>query len=98
MTNKQKTIIIAGANSIHTLRYIDGISKKIANIVFITNNIDNLILPKNVTAYAVNFKLTSLQSRYKIAQILKHYNNCIVHIQQANSYAYHTLKAIVKLY
>ena len=90
----QKKIIIVGSNSVHTHRYIKAISPYFEQVVFITNNITNTILPVNVTTHTLNFKLSNFKVRFQIANIIKPYPGIIVHIHQANSYAYHTLKAI----
>ncbi len=90
----KQTIILVGSNSVHTLRYLVGISPFVNNIVFITNNINGLELPNNVVAHEVNFSLYNLRARFQIAKIISNYEGNIIHIQQANSYAYHTLKAI----
>ena len=89
-----QVIILVGANSVHTLRYLVGISTFVNNIVFITNNTDGLELPSNVVAHIVNFSLYNLRARFQIAKIISNYEGSIIHIHQANSYAYHTLKAI----
>jgi glycosyltransferase involved in cell wall biosynthesis len=91
-------IVIVGASSIHTIRYINGISTKFNKIIFITNHSNNLSLPDNTIIYNVNFKLLSFLTPWRIAKILKtHYNTNatnIIHIHQANSYAYHAIRAI----
>ena len=92
--NSEKTIIIVGANSVHTLRFIKGVLHFYTNVVFITNNSEGLTLGSNVLVCRLNFKLTSLKTRYQIARIIKQYNNPIIHIHQANSYAFHTLKGV----
>lgn len=64
-------------------------------IIFITNNQANLNeLPNNVKLHTINFKLINLAARFQIARIISAYPNALIHIHQANSYAYHTLKAI----
>ncbi len=89
-----QAIILVGANSVHTLRYLVGISPFVNNIVFITNNTDGLELPSNIVAHVINFSLYNLRARSQIAKIISNYEGSIIHIHQANSYAYHTLKAI----
>lgn len=94
----EKSIVIIGSSSIHTIRYINGISPYFNQIVFITNKqLDNKhsqLFHDNILVYPCNFKLSSLTTKYKIAKILKKHNANIVHIHQANSYAYHALKGI----
>ncbi len=91
--NKQ-IVILVGSNSVHTLRYLIGISNFVNNIVFITNNTNGLELPSNVVVHVVNFSLYNISARFQIAKIITNYEGSVIHIQQANSYAYHTLKAI----
>ena len=90
----KKTIILVGSNSVHTLRYLNGISPFVDKIIFITNNTSGINLPDNVVSFVVNFSLHNLRARFQIAKIISNYEGSIIHIQQANSYAYHTLKAI----
>ncbi len=94
----EKSIVIIGSSSIHTIRYINGICSHIDKIIFITNkHIENThthLFNDNVTVYYLNFKLSSLTTKYKIAKILKKHNCQIAHIHQANSYAYHAIKGI----
>lgn len=88
------TIILVGSNSIHTLRFLNAISNYFEKVIFITNNIYNLDLPQNVETCTINFKFSNFKARFQIANIIKKHPKAIVHIHQANSYAYHTLKAI----
>lgn len=85
---------MVGSNSVHTLRYLFGISTYINKIIFITNNTDGLTFPKNVVTFVINFSLHNLRARFQIAKIISDYEGSIIHIHQVNSYAYHTLKAI----
>lgn len=91
-----KVIALVGSNSIHTIRYLTAIAPYFKQVIFITNakwqTDENT--PDNIITYFINFKLLSISSRKKIADILIQHNIQLVHIQQANSYAYHTLKAI----
>lgn len=91
--NKQ-TIIIIGSNSVHSIRYLNGVYKHFKQTIFITNNTHGLNLDKSILTYSINFKLSNFKARYQIAKILKQYPNSIIHIHQANSFAYHSIKAI----
>ena len=92
-----RNIALVGSNSIHTLRYLIAIAAKFPQIIFITHGIPTTNLPTNIIIYNIDFRLRSIKSRNEIAAILAQHNISIVHIQQANSYAYHTLKAIKKI-
>lgn len=91
-----KIIALVGSNSIHTIRYLLAIAPYFKQVIFITNapwqtpeyNADNII------THILNFKLLNTHIRKQIANILCERQIQLVHIQQANSYAYHTLKAI----
>lgn len=89
-----RPLIIVGSNSIHTLRYINAIGQFVEKIVFITNTATQL--PPHITCYQINFSLSNLIASNQIGKILKLYSNPIIHIHQANSYAYHTSRAIKK--
>lgn len=93
---KEYTIALIGSNSIHTIRYLLGIAPYFRQIIFITNESwqANESYPDHITIYPVNFRLLNTACRKKIAEILVKHQIKLVHIQQANSYAYHTLKAI----
>ena len=94
MLNRQ--LIVIGSNSIHTLRYLEAVCNKYiqSKIIFITNSSHHLILPENVIVHNIDFRLSNFRAKHQIAIILKQYNNCILHIHQANSYAYHSIRAV----
>ncbi|MCC2644572.1 MAG: glycosyl transferase family 1, partial [Burkholderiales bacterium] len=89
-------IALIGSNSIHTIRYLLGIAPYFKKIIFITNEAwrPNISCPENIIIYQADFKLLNIRCRKKIAMILNKHQINLVHIQQANSYAYHTFKAI----
>ncbi len=91
---KDKVLIIVGSNSVHSIRYLTAVYQNFEQTVFITNNTHNLNLPTSIITYCINFKLLNFKARYQIANILKLYPNGIIHIHQANSFAYHTIKAV----
>lgn len=91
-----KKIILIGSNSIHCKRYIAGlVASKKFDIVIITNQI--MIEFSELQQFEINFALRSLQSKTKILAIIKSFNPDIIHIHQANSYAWHSLRAIKKM-
>lgn len=95
--NKQ-TLILVGSSSIHTTRYLDAVIAHFSQVVFISHNLASVDpeLLKRVSAYDFNFKLNNFACRFQIAKLLTKYDpqTTIIHIQQANSFAYHTLKAV----
>ncbi|MFN8770977.1 MAG: glycosyltransferase family 4 protein [Neisseriaceae bacterium] len=105
-----KLLILVGSNSVHSIRFLNTLSNHFKKIVFISNAI-NRDLPQNIVTYRVNFKLTNIFAYKQIAEILREHqyinqnnnqslinNGLTIHIHQANSYAYHTIKAINKFH
>lgn len=93
MTSK---LVIVGSNSIHCKRFIQGIlDNSNYEVVIITN----LQMPEfaDLKQYTVNFALTNIKAKKQIAEILNIEKPEIVHIHQANSYAWHSLRAIRSL-
>lgn len=87
-------VIVVGSNSIHTKRFINGITPSCNKLLFITNSNEHLDLADNIEVHTIDFKIINMKARKQIANIIKNYPNATIHIHQANSYAYHTLKAI----
>lgn len=89
-------IVIIGSNSIHCKRYIAGIANsKLFKISIITNH----KMPEfpGLRQRCVNFALHNLRASKLIRNEFLEYQPDIVHIHQANSYAWHSLRAIAKL-
>lgn len=93
-------LALIGSNSVHTIRYLEAITPHFQQVIFITNepwqplkNAGN-DEATNILTYTLNFKLLNLACRRQIRDILYQHKIQLVHIQQANSYAWHTLKAI----
>jgi glycosyltransferase involved in cell wall biosynthesis len=95
---KNKILALIGSNSIHTIRYLNAVAPYFDQIIFITNakweNMDADDI--NITTYIVDFGLLHFGTHQQIANILQKHNIELVHIQQANSYAFHGLWAIKK--
>lgn len=91
-----KVIALIGSNSVHTIRYLLAIAPHFKQIIFITNAPWQEPEHKtdNIVTYTLNFKLLNISCRKQIATILHKHQIQLIHIQQANSYAFHTLKAI----
>ncbi|MBY0380213.1 MAG: glycosyltransferase, partial [Burkholderiales bacterium] len=100
MNKTNKVIIIVGSNSIHTQRFVQAICNHFDKIVFVTNEFSHT--PLNAICHVANFKLNNVFAPKQIAKIIKTYliseTQLIIHIHQANSYAYHTIKAIKKFH
>jgi glycosyltransferase involved in cell wall biosynthesis len=93
-----KLVIVVGSHSVHTHRFVTGLSHSLNQVVLITNQPVNIA--NNVDCHTVNFSLTNICAYRQIARIILAYvaPDCelVVHIHQANSYAYHTIRAIKK--
>lgn len=87
---------MVGSNSTHLHRYINEIYCYIDKIIFITNNTQKLSLPSNVEVHVLDFRFISIRTTNIFAAILKRNPDAIIHIHQANSFAYHTFRAIKK--
>lgn len=96
MVNQEKfnTIILVSSNSVHARRYLEGISPYFKQIVFITNNNVDIELSDKLIIKEFNFKLLNFRVQKQLAQLINLYPDAIIHVHQANSYAYHTFKAL----
>ena len=93
MNGNNKIIAIIASNSIHTIRYLNNIYQAFDKIILITNKqIANL--PYNIEQYQINFQFKNIFAYITIANILKQYNIQTIQIHQANSYAFHGIRAI----
>lgn len=90
-----KKILIVGSNSIHCKRYINVlIASKCFDLFFITNQpVDGLTIPQ----VSIDFSLKNLGAAKQIFKCLELWRPDIIHIHQANSYAWHTIRALKKL-
>lgn len=95
--NVTKKIVIVGSNSIHCKRYIAGMlaTGRHSLVGIITNQ----LMPEfnQIPQLTVNFSVRNLQAARQIYKELLNLAPDVVHIHQANSYAWHTLRAISKL-
>ncbi|MDQ5948076.1 MAG: hypothetical protein QG651_570 [Pseudomonadota bacterium] len=91
-----KKVVIVGSNSIHCQRYIAGV---IATGEFDVSLISNQKMSEfaNLNCLEVNFALRNFNAVKQIRAYLKSIQADVVHIHQANSYAWHTLRALRKL-
>lgn len=90
-------LVLIGSNSVNTIRYLNAVQNNFHKIVFITNRVDqDFDYPSKIDIYFVNFSFKNILAKWQISKILQTYahKNIIAHIHQANSYAFHTIKAI----
>lgn len=91
-----KKILLVGSNSIHCKRYFSGvIASNTYNVAIITNQLMDEFV--GLAQWALNFGLHNLKAATQIRHIITELNPDIIHIHQANSYAWHTLRAVAKL-
>ena len=91
-----RKLLFVGSNSIHCQRYIAGLLElNQFEIVVITNK--KMEQFASLIQYELNFALHSLKTAKQILKYVNEFNPEIIHIQQANSYAWHTFRAVAKL-
>jgi glycosyltransferase involved in cell wall biosynthesis len=84
---KVKKILLVGSNSIHCKRYFSGvISSNTYNVAIITNQLMDEFV--GLAQWALNFGLQNLKASKQIRHIITEFNPDIIHIHQANSYAW----------
>lgn len=86
-----KKLMIIGSNTIHVYNYIDLVKEYFDDILLITNEKRE---GTDVKTIELDFHL-KLSSRIKtvgrIKKLIKEYSPSVIHVHQANSYAYYTL-------
>ncbi|WP_018150568.1 glycosyltransferase [Leeia oryzae] len=96
MTPVCQTLVLIGSDSIHTQRFLRGIAGYCGKVVLISNGQpDASYRPDNLAAvHIVNFSLKSFKTTRIIRQVLQQYQPDMVHVQQANSVAWHAARAL----
>jgi len=91
-----KKLLIAGSNTVHIKTYLNLIEGYFDEICFLTH-FSNEAPPENCRTYYLDFSLRNpLKVFFNIRKIKKHlktFRPDVIHIHQANSYAFLTLKA-----
>ena len=98
MEVNKKKLVLVGSNSVHTKRFIRGIIASASEyqlVAVITNQFMDEFA--EVEQLCVDFSLHSLSTIAKIKKKLSLIQPDVIHIHQANSYAWHTIRAINKL-
>ena len=89
-------LVIIGSNSIHCKRYIAGVAQsKRFNISLISNH--KMAEFPQLSQVTVNFAIHNLRAVNIIYDELTKIEPDIIHIHQANSYAWHSIRAIKRL-
>ena len=91
-----KKLLIIGSNTIHTYNYIKLIEDYFEEILLLTNEKNENY---NLKTIEIDFKLglNVWNSVRKINSITEEFKPSVIHIQQANSYAFITLLAVRKV-
>lgn len=86
-----KTILIVAPKSIHSLRFVNAIKSQVRRIFLITNAAHDI---SKIETKIINFSFKNICATGQIRTVIKQIKPEIIHIHQANSYAYHTIRAI----
>ncbi len=91
-----KKLLIIGSNTIHVYNYIDLVKEYFDDILLITNEKRE---GTDVKTIELDFHLkisSRLKTVAKIKKLIKEYSPSVIHVHQANSYAYYALIAARK--
>ncbi len=89
----QTQLVIIGSNSIHTRRYITALlQNSVYTITIITNQ--SMAEFANLSQHIINFSYYNLLAYRQIRRIICTTKAKVVHIHQANSYAWHGVLAL----
>lgn len=94
MKKEFATLILVSSNSVHARRYLNGVLPYFKQVLFVTNNSVDLELSANLVIKTFNFKLVNFKLKKQLATLINQYPEAIIHVHQANSYAYHTFKSL----
>ena len=91
----KKKLLVVGSNSIHVYNFIDLVKEYFEEVSFLTNEVN---LDRDVPAVAIDFSLgiQSFQTIEKIRKVFHEFQPTLVHVQQANTYAFLTILALKK--
>jgi len=88
-----KKLLVVGSNSIHVYNFIDLVKENFDEVLLLTNKVNK---EQNIPAVEADFSLglESFRTIKKIQKIVKDFEPSVVHIQQANTYAFLTILAL----
>ncbi len=93
-----KRIIVVASDSIHSRRYLTAlVNEASVELVGIVTN-HRLKEFAAIPQLTLNFKLTNLNAAATIRQFIQSLAAEVVHIHQANSYAWHSLRALARIH
>jgi glycosyltransferase involved in cell wall biosynthesis len=91
-----KKLLIIGSNSVHTFNYIELISGYFDDVLLVTNKQNpESTIPQVTADFHYNFT-SFLATPKKIREVVDNYKPTHIHVQQANSYAFFTARALGK--
>lgn len=93
-----KRIIVVASDSIHSRRYLTALANEVT--VELVGIITNHRLKEfaAIPQLVLNFKLTNLNAAPTIRKFIQSRAAEVVHIHQANSYAWHSLRALARIH
>ena len=88
-----KKLLVVGSNSIHVHNFIALVKDNFDDVLLVTNEVN---IAQDVSSLAMDFSLgvQSLKTIKKIRNIANEFQPSVVHIQQANTYAFLTTLAL----
>lgn len=88
----KKKLLVVGSNSIHVHNFIALVQERFDDVLLLTNEENEDSTVKSVTA---NFSLgiRVLKTLHIIKQVLRDFQPSVIHVQQANTYAFLTVLA-----
>ena len=90
-----KKLLVVGSNSIHVYNFIELVQENFDEVLLLTNEVNP---EKDILAVEADFSLgfQSFQTIDKIRKIVKEFQPSVVHVHQANTYAFLTALALKK--
>lgn len=92
---KLETLLLVGSQSIHTERFLNGIAPFVQRIVLVSNAAPKVAPANLISVIHVDFRLLAWRTAATIRQALRDFSPQLIHVQQANSVAWHTRRAAV---
>lgn len=88
-----RKLLVVGSNSIHVYNFIELVKENFDEVLLLTNEVNP---EKDVSTVEVDFSLgvKSFRTIDKIRKIFREFHPSLVHIQQANTYAFLTVLAL----
>lgn len=89
-----KKLLLIGSNSIHVYNYEKLISSYFDEVLLLSDKVNSDYNIKTIAIdFSLKYPLNYITTVSKIKKVIREFNPSIIHIHQANSYAFYTLKA-----